>query len=356
MSDTLRSYGWSEDFEARLAELGRPDAAPGRVVETQRGRMTLQTRSGPRDASPAGRLLRDGGSAPRPVVGDWVAFTDASDDGPVVVEAVLERRNHLSRKASGKRSEEQFVAANVDLMLVVMGLDGDFDPRRLERFLTLAEASRVEAAVVLNKADICADHDARLAEVRSLTAAPVVIVSALEGDLSPVELLLAPRRTAVLVGSSGAGKSTLINRLLGESALRTASVREHDSRGRHTTTHRELFLLPGGGLIIDNPGVREVQLWAEGDTALDSVFDDIEVLAARCRFSDCSHRNEPGCAVRAAIDGGELDEARLENLRKLEIETEALERRKDERARREHDRRLGKLYRSVQRAKRARWD
>jgi ribosome biogenesis GTPase len=290
------------------------------------------------------------------VVGDWVAFTDSSSAGPLVVEAVLERRNHLSRKASGARAEEQVVAANVDLVLVVMGLDGDFNPRRLERFLTLAEASRVEAAVVLNKSDLCADRDAKLAAVRSVTAVPIVVVSALEGDLSSVELLLAARWTAVLVGSSGAGKSTLINRLLGGSALSTAAVREHDSRGRHTTTHRELFRLPGGGLVIDNPGVREVQLWSERGAALDAVFDDIESLAARCRFSDCTHREEPGCAVRAAIDAGELDAARLENLRKLELETEALERRKDERARREHDRRLGKLYRSVQRAKRTRWD
>ena len=355
MRDILRSYGWSEYFESRLAALGRPDVQPGRVVETQRGRLSLQTASGPCEATVAGRLRRPGAGADLPVVGDWTAFWPAPAGGPSVVTHVLERRSRLSRKVAGARSEEQVVAANVDLVLLMMGLDGDFNPRRLERFLALAEAGRVDAAVVLNKADICDDPEPKLLAVRAVTSAPILMVSALTGDLSALQLLLEPGRTAAVLGSSGVGKSTLVNHLLGEVVLETRGVRESDSRGRHTTTHRQLFRLPGGSLIIDSPGVREIQPWSEGRDALAAVFDDVEALAGSCRFSDCSHDVEPGCAVREAIERGELDEARLASLRKLRRESEALERRRDERCRREHDRRLGKLYRSAQREKRKRW-
>lgn len=355
VNDRLRSFGWSEYFSSRLAESGLAGAVPARVVETQRGRLLLQTPSGPRKAEPAGRLFR-GGGVDLPVVGDWVVFQLPHGDGPAVVSAVLPRRNRLSRKMAGARSEEQVVAANVDLVLVVMGLDGDFNPRRLERFLAFAEASGASAAVVLNKMDACDDPGAKMDEVRRVTSAPTVIISALAGSLEALDLLLEPRSTAVLVGSSGAGKSTIVNRLRGDDALSTGPVREGDSRGRHTTSHRELFRLPGGSLVIDSPGVREIAVWRGGEEALSTVFEDVEEFAAGCRFSDCAHEGEPGCAVREAIERGELEEARLESLRKLENETAALERRKDERSRREHDRNLGKLYRSVQRDKRNRRD
>jgi ribosome biogenesis GTPase len=207
---------------------------------------------------------------------------------------------------------------------------------------------------VLNKADVCEDLSARVSEVRALTTAPVVATSALEGDLSAVEVLLEPGETVALMGSSGAGKSTLINRLLGEAVLRTQGVRVDDSRGRHTTTHRELFRLPSGALVIDNPGVREIQPWTDDGEAVAAVFEDVEILARGCRFGDCSHTTEPGCAVREAIERGELEAARLESLQKLEAEAEALDRRKDERRRREHDKSLGKLYKSVLREKKNR--
>jgi ribosome biogenesis GTPase len=271
-----------------------------------------------------------------------------------VAEEVLERRNQLSRKVAGARSVEQVVAANVDLVLLVMGLDGDYNLRRLERLLAMAEESGARAAVVLNKADLCGDLDARLDETRSLCGGrPVVALAALDGELDALELLLEPGDTVALVGSSGVGKSTLINRLRGGDELRTREVREHDSRGKHTTTHRELFQLPNGALIIDNPGIREIQLW-QSDGALGAVFDEIEQLSADCRFADCTHDTEPGCAVRAAIDGGRLDRSRLDNLRRLEAEADALERRKSARAQREHERKLHKFYRSVQKEKRNR--
>lgn len=354
-SDRLRSYGWSHHFAEHLAALGRPTLQPGRVVETQRGLVRLETESGPLGAKLSGRgryLAAD--AAALPVVGDWVAFELQAPGQPVRVEEILPRRTRLSRKAAGARAVEQVVAANVDLVLLVMGLDGDYNLRRLERLLAMAEESGARAAVVLNKADLCPDLEAQLAAARALClGSPAVAISALGGTLDPLEPLLTPGETVALVGSSGAGKSTLINRLMRGAELPTQPVRSGDSRGRHTTTHRELFRLPGGCLVIDNPGVREIQLWS-AEEALPRVFDDIERLASQCRFSDCRHETEPGCAVREAIDSGELDGARLERLHRLERETAALARRKDARVQRQQDKRMGKLYKSILREKRDR--
>ncbi len=346
MNESLRSYGWSRHFEARFAALSREDLLPGRVVQTQRGHLKLHTTNGLTDAKLAGRVRREGDSGTVPAVGDWVAFRQRPGE-TAVVETVLERQTQLSRKVSGERVVEQLVAANVDLVLLVMGLDGDYNLRRLERFLIMVEESGARAAVVLNKADVCDELEERLGEVRGACAGrPVVTASALEGDVGAVEVLLEPRETVALLGSSGVGKSTLINRLRADESLRTQEVREHDSRGRHTTTHRELFRLDNGTLVIDNPGIRELQLW-QADDGLSSVFDDIEALAGECRFSDCRHEGEPGCAVRAAIDRGEVDAVRLESRRRLEAEAESLERRKDTHAQRKHEKNRQKFYRKV---------
>jgi ribosome biogenesis GTPase len=355
MHDRLRSYGWSRFFENHLTALDRPALRAGRVVEAQRGSLRLETAQGPVEARLSGRgyhLAAD--AAALPVVGDWVAFQPEEPGQSVLVHEILPRRTRLSRKAAGARAVEQVVAANVDLVLLVMGLDGDYNLKRLERLLAMAEESGARPAVVLNKADLPADLEDRLAAARALCYGnPIVAVSALDGDLASLEPLLIPGETAALVGSSGAGKSTLIHRLMGSDELTTRPVRADDSRGRHTTTHRELFRLPGGCLVIDNPGVREIQLW-DAEQALSTVFDDIDRLASNCRFSDCRHDTEPGCAVRRAIDGGELDGARLERLQKLERETAALARRKDLHAQRQQDKRLGKLYKSILREKRER--
>lgn len=350
-----RSHGWSKHFERRFRALGRRSLEPGRVIRTERGVLTLETSRGARTGRLSGRrahLAEE--AADLAVVGDWVAFEPRAGAGPVVVHEILERRNHLSRKAAGERAVEQLVAANVDQVLLVMGLDGDYNLRRLERFLAMVEESGARPAVVLNKLDLSPDVAPRLEAVRALSAgSPVVAVSALAGALDALELLLVARQTVAFVGSSGAGKSTLINRLLGTEAQVTLPVRAGDSRGRHATTHRELFRLPGGCLVIDNPGVRELQPWGAGE-ALPAVFGEIEQLARGCRFADCGHTTEPGCAVVRAAETGELDPARLESWRRLEREAAALELRKDARARRQRERKLGKLYRSIQREKRDR--
>ena len=349
MTGILSAYGWNDLFAERLAALGAGAGAPGRVVVERRGVYGLQTARGAIDAVVAGRLRHlaaDGGELP--VVGDWVAFTRPDPAGMALVGAVLPRATRLSRKVAGARAVEQVIAANVDRIVVVMGLDGDFNPRRLERYLVMCRDSGARPIVLLNKADLCADLAARAAAAEAIAGgAPVRAVSALSGDLAGLSELLVAGETVALVGSSGAGKSTLVNRLAGEELLPTAPVRERDERGRHTTTHRELFLLPGGTLLIDNPGIRELQLWEAGE-GLDEAFEDVARLAAGCRFRDCSHATEPGCAVLAAIESGELDERRLRSFQALAREAEALAARRDVRARREADRRLGKLYKTIQ--------
>lgn len=254
-------------------------------------------------------------AADLPATGDYV-LARPIDAATVLVEQLLPRRTKLSRRAAGTRHEEQVLAANVDLALILCRLDGDFNPRRIERYLAVAHEGGVEPVIVLNKADCCDDREERLAATRAVAGdCLVLLISALTGEgCQALSGLLAPGVTAVLLGSSGAGKSTLLNRLTGTDTHSTAAVREHDSRGRHTTTHRELIVLDAGAALIDTPGLREVQLWA-GEASVAAVFDDIAALAARCRFADCSHVSEPGCAVR---DG--VDPARLASFHKLNRE------------------------------------
>ena len=245
-------------------------------------------------------------AADLPATGDYVLVRPV-DAATVLIEQLLPRRTKLSRRAAGTRHEEQVLAANVDLALILCGLDGDFNPRRIERYLAVAHEGGVEPVIVLNKADCCEEREERLAAARAVAGdSLVLLISALSGEgCEALAGLLAPGVTAVLLGSSGAGKSTLLNRITGSALHSTAAVREHDSRGRHTTTHRELTMLSTGAALIDTPGLREIQLWA-GEASVAAVFDDIAELAVRCRFADCSHTAEPGCAVRDAIDPARL--------------------------------------------------
>jgi len=277
-----------------------------------------------------------------PAVGDFVRVRDT------VIEEVLPRRTVFLRKAAGDTLEAQVIAANIDTVLVVTGLDGDFNLRRLERYFATARASRAQCAILLNKADLCEDLDARIHDVRAIApGADVVTISALHGDgIDALRPYLVPGETVAFVGSSGAGKSTLINRLLGRERQATGAVRETDSRGRHTTTHRELLETPSGALLIDTPGLRQLQPWA-GEDDVDGAFPDIEELAGECRYRDCAHVGEEGCAVQAAIDNGSLEFDRFSNYRKMRKEAAYLDRQLDIRAQLDQKAKWKKIHKAM---------
>jgi ribosome biogenesis GTPase len=314
----LETYGWSESLQRDFAAHAAAGLVPGRVITQHRGRYGLFTAAGEIAAEISGRLARDADWGGYPAVGDWVAAEPPPTDGPAIIQHVLPRRTAFTRKAAGRTGEIQVVAANVDVAFLVASLNADLNPRRLERYLAAARQSGAAPVVLLTKADLCPDATADLARVTAIAAgAPILVLSSLTGQgLEAVRAHLGPGRTAVMVGSSGAGKSTLANVLLRSERMATAPIREDDARGRHTTSHRELILLPGGGLLLDTPGMRELALAdaAEGVTA---TFEDIETLAAACRFSDCSHSSEPGCAVQAALERGDLDGGRWRGYQKL---------------------------------------
>ncbi len=305
----LGALGWS----AELAESLQQGLVPGRVAVVHRGGYLVYAADGERRVRLPGRARHAGLDV---AVGDWVAL-----DGELIRD-VLPRRSAIARQAAGRETERQLLAANVDIAFVVTSFGPDLEPRRLERYLTAVWESGVTPVVLLTKADLEPDVASVLLEVESVAVGvDVHAVSAVDGrGLDIVESCVRPGVTAVLLGSSGVGKSTLVNRLAGEELLRTKEVRADDGRGRHTTTHRELIVLPGGGLIIDTPGLRELQLWDAGGGGFEDAFADVEELAGECRFNDCSHTREPGCAVLAAVDEGSLPLDRLRSYRKLQRE------------------------------------
>ncbi len=328
----LASLGWDADFERDFAPHQAQGRVPARVVAEHRDRYVVADDAGERPAALAGRLRHNArGREDLPATGDWVAV-GAGDDGAAMIHAVLPRRGAFLRKAAGETTEVQVVAANVDVALIATALPADLSERRVERYLALAWESGAVPVVVLTKADLADDADAAVRAVRAVApGAEVVAVSSVSGaGVDALGRWLRPGRTAVLLGSSGVGKSTLANRLAGGELLRTGAVRD-DGKGRHTTTHRQLLRLAGGALLIDTPGMRELQLWT-ADAGLDAAFSDVEALATRCRFGDCGHQREPGCAVRAAAQSGALDPERLESWHRLRRELAWLATRQDEAA------------------------
>jgi ribosome biogenesis GTPase len=278
-----------------------------RVISSQRDQYRLAAETTELTAEPSGALWhRTPARAGMPVVGDWVAARIVGE-GQAIVEAVLPRRTLFSRRAAGRAEDEQAIAVNIDVVFLVTGLDGDYNLRRLERYLALAAEGGARPVIVLNKSDACSDVTARVAEAKALAAATPVVAATTRapGGLDELRSYIEPGLTIALLGSSGVGKSSIVNALLGEDRQRTNDVREGDSRGRHTTTHRELIVLPGGAALIDTPGMRELQLWASQES-IDAAFDEISELAAACRFRDCTHSGEPGCAVAGAVDDDRL--------------------------------------------------
>jgi ribosome biogenesis GTPase len=331
----LSDLGWDGFFEAHFNEHRRNGLIPARVVQEHKNRYVVTGERSTLDARVTGKMMHTADCrSDYPAVGDWVAVSARMSEGTATIVSILPRKSRFCRKVAWVRTEEQVVAANVDTVFLVSGLDHDFNLRRLERYLTLAWESGSRPVILLNKADLCPDAGAHSDQVETVAfGVPVHVISAVtDQGMDEVRALIELGKTAALLGSSGVGKSTIINRLVGREVLKVGEVRRSDSRGRHITSARQLVVLPGGGLVIDTPGMRELQLWADKQS-LGASFDDIEDLAAACRFRDCTHQSEPGCAVKQAIEAGRLDAGRLKSYLKLQREVERLALRKDQRAR-----------------------
>jgi ribosome biogenesis GTPase / thiamine phosphate phosphatase len=347
---TLLALGWDADWDAAFQPHSADGLRPARVVAVHRETSIVRDARGDRPAAVSGSFRFSAlARSDFPTVGDWVAL-DRDD----VVVAIMARRSAFTRMAAdGSRrgaslDDEQVMASNIDLALLVAGLDNDFNLRRIERYLAVAWSSGIDPLVILNKADLADDVDGRLVAVDAIApGVPTIAVSAWTGQgLDELRSHLRPGTTGAILGSSGVGKSTLVNALLGEDRQATSEVRDSDSRGRHTTTHRELFELPGGALLVDTPGIRALEVLG-AERGVDETFDDVIDLAATCRFSDCRHEGEPGCAVQAALADGRLTAARLASHRKLERESARLAREGDPRARAEHRRTWKIIHKSV---------
>jgi len=346
---TLKALGWNEFFRTAFVPFEADGFTAGRVAVQHKTYYLLYSEFGELRGEITGKMhyLAEG-LHDFPAVGDWVVIHARPEEQAATIHELLPRKSKFSRKIAGTKVEEQIVAANVDVVFLISGLDHDFNLRRLERYLILAAESGAKPIVVLNKTDLCRDLESKEREVRSIAPdVPLHMLSAVhDKGLDAILSYLKPGVTGALLGSSGVGKTTIINHLLGAEIFPTLEVRDGDSRGRHATTRRELIILPDGGLLIDTPGMRELQLWG-GTSGMEEIFGDISHLAGQCRFRDCTHETEPGCAIRKAMDEGTLEESRFKSFQKLRKEIAYQNRRIDEGEQRKEKERIKRISREI---------
>lgn len=347
----LEQLGWKPFFSEQFHTLSSEGFIPGRVALEHKHIYRVYTGHGELLAEVSGKLRHAAFSREDyPAVGDWVVLQGRLDEGKATIHGILDRSSKFSRKVAGNKIEEQIVAANVDTVFLVNALNQDFNIRRMERYLVMAWESGANPVIILSKADLCDDVEDKVAQVESIgMGVPVHVISSLQNEgVDELACYLGTGQTVALLGSSGAGKSTLTNTLYGREIQKVKEVREGDDRGKHTTTHRELVILPNGGLLIDTPGMRELQLW-ESQDGLQESFEDIEQLSLQCSFRDCKHVKEPGCAVKGAIQAGTLSSDRFDSFLKLQKELAFLERKTDKQAMLAEREKMKKLTKAVRR-------
>lgn len=329
----LERFGWNEWFEEKLKAKGLSYSEIGRVVWENRGFYKIESILGVFNGKLRGKLINRGEI---PVTGDWVIFKREENTEFLIIEGILERKSKISRKSAGDITEEQILAANTDIVFVVTALDEDFNLRRIERYLALVWESGAKPVILLTKKDIAENVEEKVREVEKISFdTQVIAVSSFKNEnIESVKKLILYGKTAVLIGSSGTGKSTLINSIIGEELLKTGEIREKDGRGKHTTTSREMIFLDNGGIVIDSPGLREIQLW-DVKEGISSVFEDVEKYMGKCKFRNCTHTVEPGCAIIEAIENGEISEKRYQNYLKLKKEERYIAGKTDEKIREE---------------------
>jgi len=349
----LKALGWGAFFQKEFESVQEPGLAAGRIAIENKQQYLIYTQQGELRGEVSGKLLYEArSSADLPKVGDWVVISAMEAEGKAIIHNILPRKSKFSRKTVGKKTDEQIIATNIDIVFIVQGLDSNFNLRRLERYLVMAYENGARPVIILNKTDLCRDYPAKIAEVKQIAFdVPILGISAKTGyGIEKMREFIKEGLTFAFIGSSGVGKSTIINKLLGQELLKIREVRQKDSKGRHTTAKREMIVLPQGGVLIDTPGMREMQLWSASE-GLGDTFADIEQLGKQCHFSDCSHTQEKGCAVIAAVKAGKISEERYKSYMKLQRELKHLTVKQDQKSYLAEKERMKKLHKDFRRIK-----